>query len=246
MRAGANTIPTPEVWNAVQRRGLHGRLVDQVGRMIVSGELPVDEPLAPERIAKMFDVSRTLVRETVRVLESKGLISARPRLGTRIRPQREWDLLDADVIAWRQQSRQWMEQRRELWEMRGAIEPAAARLAAERAGKSALRALGAAYEAMEEALAANDLHTFRAADRRFHAALLAACRNHLFAQLGQTVAAALRTREPLITSVAQVERQAIDLHRQVLEAVRAGDGDAAEGAMRQIVDQAAQDLQRHG
>ena len=226
----------------LQRRGLHGRLVDRVGQMIVSGELAGDQPLAPDHLGRIFDVSRTLIRETVRVLESKGLVSARPRLGTRIRPQREWDLLDADVIAWRQQSRQRREQNRELWEMRAAIEPAAARLAAERGGKNAIKSLAAAYDAMESAVTGGNLLAFLEADLRFHAALLAASGNHLFVQLGHTVSAALHAREPMIKSVGQLERHALDLHRQVLERIQRGDGDAAEDAMRQIVRQAARDL----
>lgn len=239
---GATELAARKGWGNADRRGLHGRLVDVVGQMIVSGELPLDQPLAPDRIAEMFDVSRTLVRETIRVLESKGLVSARPRLGTRIRPQAEWDLLDPDVIAWRQQSRQRREQSRELWEMRAAIEPAVARLAAERRNRAALRPLASAWEAMEAAVRAHDLSAFLEADQRFHAALLTASGNHLFVQLGHTVSAALHAREPLITSIGQVERRALDLHRRVVEMVLAGDGDAAETAMREIVHQASPDL----
>src|SRR6266567_361686 len=97
---GAAALPRA----AAQRgRGLHGQLVQQLGQMIVAGELGADRPLVPEEIGHRFEVSRTVVRESLRVLEAKGLVSARPNVGTRIRPVQEWNLLDPDVIEWRAQ-----------------------------------------------------------------------------------------------------------------------------------------------
>lgn len=82
-------------------RGLHGQLVQQLGQMIVSGDLGADRPLVPEEIGQRFEVSRTVVRESLRVLEAKGLVSARPNVGTRVRPVSDWNLLDPDIIEWR-------------------------------------------------------------------------------------------------------------------------------------------------
>ncbi|MDT0406903.1 FadR/GntR family transcriptional regulator, partial [Streptomyces edwardsiae] len=79
---------------ASRGRGLHGQLVQQLGQMIVSGDLGADRPLVPEEIGQRFEVSRTVVRESLRVLEAKGLVSARPNVGTRVRPVSDWNLLD--------------------------------------------------------------------------------------------------------------------------------------------------------
>src|SRR5579859_5651448 len=116
---------------AAQRgRGLHGQLVQQLGQMIVAGELGADRPLVPEEIGHRFEVSRTVVRESLRVLEAKGLVSARPNVGTRIRPVHEWNLLDPDVIEWRALGPFRADQAREPSELRQAFEPLAAHLVA--------------------------------------------------------------------------------------------------------------------
>ena len=128
--------PTSEMGRVGRRaagsrgRGLHGQLVQQLGQMIVSGDLGADRPLVPEEIGQRFEVSRTVVRESLRVLEAKGLVSARPNVGTRVRPVSDWNLLDPDIIEWRAFGPQRDDQRRELCELRWTIEPLAARLAA--------------------------------------------------------------------------------------------------------------------
>lgn len=86
-------------------RGLHGTVVEQLGAQIVSGGIKPDDLLQPEQIGAAYEVSRTVVREALRVLEDKGLITARPNVGTRIRPVEQWNLLDADVIRWRKAAR---------------------------------------------------------------------------------------------------------------------------------------------
>lgn len=92
----------PDSIQALRRaRGLHGILVEVLGQQIVDGTLDPDKPLIPEAVGEKHEVSRTVVREAVRVLETKGLICARPNVGTRVRPVEEWHLLDADVLRWR-------------------------------------------------------------------------------------------------------------------------------------------------
>jgi len=85
-------------------RGLHGVLVEILGQQIVDGTVDPGKPLVPEAVGEKYEVSRTVVRETLRVLETKGLIAARPNTGTRVRPIEEWNLLDADVLRWRASS----------------------------------------------------------------------------------------------------------------------------------------------
>ncbi len=168
---------------AAQRgRGLHGQLVQQLGQMIVAGELGADRPLVPEEIGHRFEVSRTVVRESLRVLEAKGLVSARPNVGTRIRPVQEWNLLDPDVIEWRAQGPLRGDQARELAELRQAFEPLAAHLVAERGGAlpEAVRArLGELADMLAESAAALDAPAYARIDAEFHALLLQATDNRM-------------------------------------------------------------------
>ena len=83
------------------RRGLHGRVVDELGREIVGGRWMAGSPLPNEDdLAAELGVSRTVVRESIKVLQAKGLVEVRPRTGTRVRARRAWHLLDADVVGW--------------------------------------------------------------------------------------------------------------------------------------------------
>ncbi len=88
--------------SSTQFRGLTGVVIEELGRRIVSGALG-DGPLDMSKIAEYFEVSRVVVREAVRALQSKGLIDSRPNLGTRVRPITAWVLLDPDVLRWSRQ-----------------------------------------------------------------------------------------------------------------------------------------------
>lgn len=130
---------------AQNRWSLHARLVDTLGRRVVADP---GLTLSPDEIGAEFGVSRTVVRETLRVLEAKGLVSARPNVGTRVRPRTDWNLFDPQVIDWRLHGPQRADQMRELLELRAGVEPMAARLAAERAGEADVAALRAAWAGM--------------------------------------------------------------------------------------------------
>jgi DNA-binding FadR family transcriptional regulator len=214
---------------AAQRgRGLHGQLVQQLGQMIVAGELGSDRPLVPEEIGHRFEVSRTVVRESLRVLEAKGLVSARPNVGTRIRPVHEWNLLDPDVIEWRAQGPLRTDQARELAELRQAFEPLAAHLVAERGGAlpEPVRArLGELADMLAESAAAVDAATYARVDAEFHALLLQATDNRMLEHLSAVVYGALE-----ITGVrAGCEALPANArsHEELVEHILAGDGSAA-------------------
>lgn len=214
---------------AAQRgRGLHGQLVQQLGQMIVAGELGADRPLVPEEIGHRFEVSRTVVRESLRVLEAKGLVSARPNVGTRIRPVQEWNLLDPDVIEWRAQGPLRGDQARELAELRQAFEPLAAHLVAERGGAlpEAVRArLGELADMLAESAAAVDAASYARVDAEFHALLLQATDNRMLEHLSAVVYGALE-----ITGVrAGCEALPANArsHEELVEHILAGDGAAA-------------------
>ncbi|MER5628907.1 FadR/GntR family transcriptional regulator [Streptomyces nitrosporeus] len=216
-------------------RGLHGQLVQQLGQMIVSGDLGADRPLVPEEIGQRFEVSRTVVRESLRVLEAKGLVSARPNVGTRVRPVSDWNLLDPDIIEWRAFGPQRDDQRRELTELRWTIEPLAARLAAGHGREDIQQRLADMIEIMSHALAQGDAITFSRADGEFHSLLIQAAGNRMLDHLSGIVSAALHVSGGPVTGCDRTGEAALGHHARIVDALAVGDATGAESAMRQLL-----------
>ncbi|MDB1088821.1 FCD domain-containing protein [Streptomyces sp. ACA25] len=216
-------------------RGLHGQLVQQLGQMIVSGDLDANRPLVPEEIGQRFEVSRTVVRESLRVLEAKGLVSARPNVGTRVRPVGDWNLLDPDIIEWRAFGPQRDDQRRELCELRWTIEPLAARLAAGHSTEEVQQRLGDMVDIMSRALAQGDKLTFARADAEFHGLLIQAAGNRMLEHLSGIVGAALQVSGGGPAGCEHPTEASVDHHQRIVDAVEAGEAAAAEAGMRQLL-----------
>jgi DNA-binding FadR family transcriptional regulator len=211
-------------------RNLHARIVGELGRLIVEGVLGDGQPLVPEELGRRFSASRTVVREALRVLESKGMVTARPRVGTWTLPPEAWDAIDPDVIAWRVGGPGGREHLRELLELRLAIEPQAARIAAQHRRPDELSAMATAYAQMADAVERDDGDAFRDADSRFHAALIRASGNTLIAQLQVPVVAALKANGEPMELVA---------HSRVLTLVLAKNAEGAESAARRLLETVA-------
>ncbi len=216
-------------------RGLHGQLVQQLGQMIVSGDLGADRPLVPEEIGQRFEVSRTVVRESLRVLEAKGLVSARPNVGTRVRPVSDWNLLDPDIIEWRAFGPQRDDQRRELSELRWTIEPLAARLAAGHGREDVQQRLCDMVGIMGHAMGQGDALTFSRADAEFHTLLIQVAGNRMLGHLSGIVSAALHVSGGPVTGCDRPNDASLTQHGRIVDALAAGDGGAAETAMRQLL-----------
>lgn len=216
-------------------RGLHGWLVDELGQFIVDCGPDVEGGPDPVAIAGQFGVSRTVVREALRALEAKGLVTARPNVGTRLRPQRDWNLFDPQVIDWRLHGKDTGVQMRELLELRTAIEPFAARLAAQRVDATTRTSLEQARDALVRAFEEHDIGAFTRADIELHASLLTASGNEMIAQLANVVAEALRAREEVLRNPENVSGVAVRLHVEVVDAVVSADAAQAEARMRDLL-----------
>lgn len=220
------------------RRGLHGELVHDIGVRILRGELEPGDPLSAEGEAGGQPVSRTVVREALKVLAAKGLIEARPKTGTQVRERRYWNLIDPDVLAWRLEASPGDDFYVDVFELRRLLEPAAARLAAERASPEEVTELEHALADMEAAV--DDQDAYIAADLRFHSLILDACHNELLANLGATLRAVLRAS---FVRTMPVARATIGQHAAVSTAIRARDDTAAEAAMLELIDRTAASLE---
>ncbi|GAA3063315.1 FadR/GntR family transcriptional regulator [Actinokineospora globicatena] len=222
--------------------GLPGRLLDDIGPAIVSGEYPAGAVLRTEELERAFQVSRTVVREALRVLEAMRLVSSKRRVGITVLPRTDWNLYDPRVIRWRLDGSDRADQLRSLTELRSATEPVAAALAAVRATPEQAGQL--TELAVQLRSTTHDLEAFLGHDIAFHRVLLAASGNDMFCQLGDVVDAVLtgRTHHHLMPETPKPE--AVRLHVAVAEAVAAGDPVRAEASMRAIVTEVLDDLRR--
>lgn len=210
-------------------RSLHGHVVSSLGRRIVQGDFPPDSGLPKEEeLASSMDVSRTALREAVKVLTAKGLIESRPKVGTRVRPRSAWNLLDPDVLAWRCETMQKDGFARNLVEMREIVEPAAAALAARNRTEEQLVRIEAGYLEMERA---NTLEEWVAGDVHFHQAILLATDNELLGPLSALIETTFEALFNLSARKASDFKYSLPQHAAVLEAIRKQDEETARSIM---------------
>lgn len=227
------SIDSEGVRNSLGRNLTYGML-DSLGKAIVTGGYD-NKPFPTEaELSKQHGVSRSVTREAVKMLTAKGLLSARPRQGTIIEPPSAWNLFDADVLRWQLDRKFSIELLRNFSELRSAIEPAAAALAATAADDTGRALIRAGFERMKAAEAGDD-DTLEA-DIAFHLAILRASANPFFGQFRDVVATALRTS---IRFTNRIKGRTADLaaHRAVLVAIEARKPDAARKAMSKIIDE---------
>jgi DNA-binding FadR family transcriptional regulator len=221
-------------------RRLHGAIAHKLGTAILSGQYAPGDVLSGEvAFAEELEVSRSAYREAVQVLTAKGLVESRPKAGTRVLPRNRWNLLDPDVLAWAFAGEPDVQFVRDLFELRAIVEPAAARLAAERRDKADLTAMKDALAAMRRHTLSTDLG--RAADRDFHNAILNATRNDALMVLTASIGAAVNWTTQYKHRASGLPRNPIPDHVRVYDAIGAGDGDAASEAMRHLVELALED-----
>jgi DNA-binding FadR family transcriptional regulator len=223
-------------------KNVHGNTVDHLGHAIVAGRYAPGASIPPEPLlGEELGVSRTVVREAVKSLVAKGLVSTGPKVGTRVLPSEQWNWFDADVIGWQSRVGLTREFLRDLQELRRVLEPAAVRLAAERATPEDLAGLEAAFAGMKKAVEeGGDYVTY---DLRFHQGLLRACHNRMVVQMSKALGALLRTSFEISTSRKDGPRQSLPLHRAVLDAVIARDPAGAERAILVLIDGAREDIE---
>ncbi|WP_159940780.1 MULTISPECIES: FadR/GntR family transcriptional regulator [unclassified Nocardiopsis] len=220
-------------------RTLHNRVLAVLGPAIAAGEYATGHTFTLQGLERDFGVSRTVAREAVRVLESMRLVVSRPRTGIRVRPSRDWSVFDPQLIRWRLAGSQRMEQLRSLNELRAALEPGAAALAAQRGGAEERAQLVMVAEQMVRTGRAGDLEAFLELDIIFHRRILELSGNEMFLGLAQVVSEVLVGRTSYHLMPRNPRPEALRLHKTVAQAIRDGLPDVAEAAMRSIVTEVA-------
>src|SRR6478735_3234139 len=193
--------------------GLHERVLSRLGPAIVAGETAPGEVLRLEQLEARYGVSRTVVREVVKVLESMHVVSSRRRVGVTVLPRSEWNLFDPRMIRWRLAGHDRMAQLSSLSELRSGVEPVAAALAARHATPEQCGRLTGAVMGMSVSARKGDLEEYLKHDIAFHQTVLEGSGNEMFAGLSQ-------------------------VHADVADAIQGGDPVRAEQAMRAIVQEA--------
>ncbi|MFG1965003.1 FadR/GntR family transcriptional regulator [Nonomuraea sp. NPDC049028] len=222
----------------VTNESLHRSVLGELGALVVAGDYATGQVLRIEQLEARFGVSRTVVREAVRVLESMGLVSSRRRVGITVSPRTSWNLFDPRVIRWRLDSGERASLLRSLGELRRGAEPVAAALAATHATPEQCGRLTEAVMRMAVHGRSGDLESYLAADILFHRTLLEASGNDMLGALTTVVTEVLAARTHHHLMPAFPEPAAIRRHAEVAQAIQAGDPAEAQRAMGDIVDEA--------
>ncbi|HJV69667.1 FadR/GntR family transcriptional regulator [Ideonella sp.] len=223
-----------------ETKGLHGRIVRDLGLRIVSGELKPGEKLPHETtLIETYEVSRPVLREAVRVLTAKGLVVSRQRSGATVRPRNEWHLLDPDVLYWMIQTKPEAEFVSTLMAVRRVFEPGAAALAARVATPAQLQSIEAAYEGMAKARTTDELLE---PDLAFHRRIAEATGNDLLAYIGNMLSLALRESIKLSSRLPNTHALSLPRHKAILTALQNHDALAAQQATLVQLEETIQDI----
>lgn len=212
---------------------VHASVANEIGQRIVRGDYPPGAILPNEaKWAETFEVSRSAVREAIKMLMAKSLLSSRPKVGSWVEPRERWNLLDRDVLTWYATSPNREIFLKSVQEFRHIIEPEATALAALRRTDEQMAEISAACREMGEA---TSLAQRTQADTRFHLAILRASGNELLVPLGALIESALAHLFVFVTREADDLRHAQGLHEAIEKAIRLRRPEAARTAVRKLL-----------
>lgn len=209
-------------------------IVEDIGVAIVTGAYKPGELLPVEaELTRVHQASRSVLREAIKVLNAKGLITAKPRRGTSVTESSDWNLFDPDILRWIMRQDFSLPLLIEFTHVRLGIEPLAAAMAARRADPAGLAAIRAGYARMAAAQEGQDDHL--QSDIDFHIAILDASGNRFYSRLKPLVSAALQISIRYTDSIARDEQAKLDAHRAVCDAIVEGHADLAATSARQLL-----------
>ncbi len=218
---------------AINRNLTYG-LMESLGEAIVTGHYEGRPFPIEAELEKQYGASRSAVREAVKMLTAKGLLRARPRQGTLVEPESQWNLFDPDVLRWMLERKFSLDLLRKFTQMRLAIEPSAAALVAMHANPEALQPIHDGLARMRAAQQGDDDPL--AADIAFHVSILDATGNPFFAHLRELVATALRISIRFTNRIAG-HTASVDDHQKVLRAIEARNPERASKMMRELIEE---------
>ncbi len=223
---------------AVSKNNLSEQVTDDLGKAIISGKYQTGSNLPTEaQLCEQYSVSRTAVREAVKMLNAKGLISSKPRQGIRVEPSENWNLYDTNVLDWLLHSSPSLYVLKEFLQVRMAIEPQAAALAARNGNPELINEIKLALEEMDKAARIDDASMFES-DLAFHTSILQASGNRFFAQLKEFISTALSVSIQHTTPAKGNRLSIVDEHSKVYTAIANGEAERAKNMMIYMIDEA--------
>ena len=226
-------------------QGKDRSLVSTVMDGLVSGivEEKYGAILPPQDVlSKEFDVSRTVMREALSMLLARDMLDVRPKVGTRIRPMRDWRMIDEDVVNWRFRAKPDPQFMRDVIEFRMVIEPRAAAQAASRASVSEVAVIREAFEVFKT-LAPGDAG-YRGAEEMLHTRIVHASGNQFFQQMAAIIRGALSATHPMLSEKPGAWEISVRTHERLVEAIERRDPKEAEAAAVAVIEFAADEISR--
>lgn len=215
-------------------RNLTASIVNDLGRAIVTESYSTGRAFPTEaELCLRYGASRPVVREAVKMLTAKGLLVARKRAGTTVQPEDSWNLLDPDVLRWMLERDFSIDLLIDFTDIRMAIEPRAATLAAHSSTGPQRRAIMDAIARMSEADQARE--DALAADIAFHIAVLEASNNRFLRQFTDLVDTTLRFSIRRTNEYKGVPRASAREHRRVADAIVEGQAELAGARMHDLI-----------
>lgn len=228
---------------SVKRVKLHEQVARSLCLQIINRELEPRSLLPNEdELARMYDVSRTVIREAIRFMDAKGLVEVRPRIGTRICDPSRWILTDSLLMEWRLESYPSVNLIEDLVELRSMIEPMASGLAAKKASDTQIEVM---FQALEDMKSAQNMDDQRDADMRFHLSIIDACGNELMiSAIRPVIVSTFGTIFKRYMIDLDEAKRSIPVHEAVIVAIRERNGEKATDAMRKSITYAADDFEK--
>lgn len=219
------------------KHNLTHQLTHDLGMAIVKGQYKVGEGLPSEAdLCVEYDVSRSATREAVKMLSAKGLISSRPKQGIQVLQESQWNMFDTDVLSWILSSKPSLALLKEFTQVRVAIEPQAAALAAENGTPEQFKAIEEALGRMADA--DEGLDDPLDADIAFHTSILQASGNRFIEQLTDFISTALRVSIRYTNRIKGVAGADVQKHADIFDTIKSRDPEKAKHAVKTILDEA--------
>jgi len=225
--------------DSIRRERLYEQVTKAIALRILDGTLRVDSDASTEaELCADLGVSRTVLREAVKVLNAKGLVEIRPKTGMRVRPRSQWNLIDRELMMWQAELGVSKEFLRDLYQVRLMLEPATAAAAATHATEEELNGIRELIQRMEREV--DDFNAWVEDDCEFHERISNATHNDFLIQINRIMLDALRGSQSLFRTQRAESKLALTLHKQVAEAILRRDAESAKSAMSFLIHLAEQ------